>query len=166
MKGRGIEEMIAAASHFKSGIRLYLQGNGLAEKYSSSSNIYLVPPVPANDVVKSLYGYDIGIIPYRPTSLNNQLSSPNKLFDYLMAGMAVAASDLPEIRKIVFGEGVGMLFNPDDPHDIARCINEMAADSERLGFMKYNALNIAAKKYNWEIQSRNLIDCLNKLTIS
>jgi glycosyltransferase involved in cell wall biosynthesis len=147
-KNRGIEELLASTTFFDKKIQLYFQGNGL-EKYGRTSNVKIVPTVPPNMVVESLRDYDIGIVPYKPSSLNNMLATPNKLFEYMMAGLAVAASDLPEIKKIIVYDRVGELFDPEDPRDIARCINHMALDLKRLQTMKCNALRAAHDKYNW-----------------
>ena len=131
-----------------------------------SPKAVLLPRVPMTELVASLRGFDIGIIPYRATCLNNYYSSPNKLFEYMMGGLAIAAADLPEIRRVVEEYGNGVLFDPQDPTDIAEKINALASDRSRLDEMKRNSLKGAAEQYSWEIQRPRLLrgidDCLGR----
>lgn len=161
---RGLEELILSAKYISGGV-LYLRGSGalepklhkLVEKNHLKQKVHFLKPVKMTDIVKSLNAFDIGVIPYKPVSLNNQLSTPNKLFEYLMSGLAVAASDMPELRKIIMTNQVGCVFNPLEPRDIAEKINRMIVTKELSG-MKKKALHCAKKTYNWERQSKNLLD--------
>ena len=161
---RGLEELILSAKYISGGV-LYLRGSGalepklhkLVEKNHLKQKVHFLKPVKMTDIVKSLNAFDIGVIPYKPVSLNNQLSTPNKLFEYLMSGLAVAASDMPELRKIIMTNQVGCVFNPLEPRDIAEKLNSMIVTKELSG-MKKKALRCAKKTYNWERQSKNLLD--------
>jgi glycosyltransferase involved in cell wall biosynthesis len=125
--------------------------------------VIFLDPVKPTETVQSLADFDIGVVPVQPASISYQLCSPNKFFDYLMAGLPVACADLPELKRIVLEEGVGALFNPYDPEDIARCINSMASDHQRLSHMRKNALACSREKYNWEAQSKKLIQAIDKV---
>jgi glycogen synthase len=173
---RGIEELLEAARHLD-GASLFLRGMvsppvHIAEAVSRATNpvdgspkATLLPRVPMNELVASLRGFDIGVIPYKATCLNNYYSSPNKLFEYMMGGLAIAAADLPEIRRVVEEYENGVLFDPSDPADIAEKINALASDRTRLDGMKRNSLRGAAEQYNWEMQRPRLLravdDCLD-----
>ena len=60
--------------------------------------------------------------------LNFKYSLPNKVFEYIAAGLPILAADLPEVRKIVDGYKIGVCFNPIDPDSIAASINQLADD--------------------------------------
>jgi len=165
--GRGIEETILTAGYIKG--RMFMRGiddmpgkpylnqlQGIAHDNDLQSKIDFIDPVPMVDLVKGLEGYDIGIVPYKPVNLNNYYATPNKIFEYLMAGMAVVGSDIPELRRIIIGENVGAVFNPDDPHDIARSINHIITEPGLLERMKKNARRCSRETYNWEIQGGRL----------
>jgi hypothetical protein len=115
------------------------------------------------DLVYELAGFDIGIIPYRPTNLDYVYSAPNKLFEYMMAGLAVAGSDLPVIKEVLQSSGCGLVFNPDDPESIARTINLVMQDPARLTRMKEASCRAAKARWNWEVQSAPLVEEYKRL---
>jgi glycosyltransferase involved in cell wall biosynthesis len=118
------------------------------------------------DLVKTASEADIGVIPYIPFCLNNRLCLPNKLFEYMMAGLAVVGSDLPELRHIIRGHQIGGVFSPEKPRDIARAINELLLDTPRLDAMKRNALRAAHELYNWEVEGKVLLMAYESVTHS
>src|SRR5205807_2315349 len=75
-------------------------------------------------------------------SWNNRVCLPNKIFEYAMAGLAVFASDLPEMRALVERHGLGSVFAERDPAAIARALNE--ATPGRLEEARANALRFSA----------------------
>ena len=60
--------------------------------------VHVEDPVPPSEVVTALHGHHVGLLFDRPLTRNAELSAPNKLFEYLMAGLAVVAPDLPGLR--------------------------------------------------------------------
>jgi glycosyltransferase involved in cell wall biosynthesis len=167
---RGIEELILSMKNVKSA-KLYLRGFGPHENYlralatnnDLTEKVIFLEPVDMTKMVDSLEGFDIGIVPYKPVSLNNKLASPNKIFEYMMAGLPIAASDSPELKKIVTKNKVGVLFDPSNPKDIANKINKLIENDKLLEEMKENALRCAKSEYNWEVQSRKLISVYDSL---
>ena len=123
---------------------------------------FLAPAHPAR-LVESLAGFDVGVVPYRPTTLNNRLCLPNKVFEYLQAGLALAVSTLPELRLLMNVTGAGELFDPDSPEDIARAINALTCDAGRLQALKARA-RAAGARFTWEAQGEpQLLACYREL---
>lgn len=162
---RGLEELIISTKYIKDAT-LYFRGFGKLEsklrnmciENGLEGKVVFLEPVKMTDIVKSLRDFDIGVVPYKPVSLNNKLSTPNKIFEYMMAGLAVATSDLIELYKIVMNNGIGTVFDPNDPNNIAIKINEMIKDKNNLVRMKQNAARCARETYNWEKQGKKLLD--------
>lgn len=166
---RGLEAFVESARFIKNAL-LVLRGYGeleeslkkIAEDPAVYPNIYFAEPVPMKDLVQAASEADIGIISYLPTCLNNELCSPNKIFEYMMAGLAVIASDLPVLRQII-GEGdIGSVFKAGDPKDIARVINELTEDEARLKKCRENSLKLA-RKYSWENEGKKLMEVYKDL---
>ncbi|MCA1834719.1 MAG: glycosyltransferase family 4 protein [Actinomycetota bacterium] len=155
---RGLEQL-ADASRNARGWRLVMMGWGKLEDElrRRSDRITFVEPVPPGEIVAAAAGADVGVIPYVPAGLNNTLSLPNKLFDYLHAGLAVAASDLPQIRRIVEAERAGVVFEPGNAGAIAQALDELAADRHGLARMK-EASQEATARYEWGIEKQKLLD--------
>ncbi|OPX81453.1 MAG: putative glycosyl transferase [Pelotomaculum sp. PtaB.Bin013] len=166
LKGRGLEELIKSVVYWDKNINLYFRGYGPIEEYlrrqvsslSLENRVIFLEPVPMERLIADAAFADIGIIPYKPTCLNNYYSMPNKLFEYMMAGLAVAASDLPEIRRLNEEVGFGLLFNPDSPETIAGSINNLARDKDFLQACRGNARTWSGTAGNWETESGKLVD--------
>jgi glycosyltransferase involved in cell wall biosynthesis len=84
------------------------------------------------------------------------------LFEYIVAGIPVVASDFPELRRVIEEFKVGCTFNPDDPKDIARAISWVFEDEKRLVELKENARRAAAV-LNWENEEKKLLELYRKL---
>jgi len=170
-RDRGLEELILSAAWYESA-ELYLRGYGelepalraLVRENGLEDRVRFLPPVHHAELVTSLGGFDVGVVPYRPTTANNRLCLPNKVFEYLQAGLALAVSALPELTRLVEETGTGGLFDPDRPEDIARAINEMTGDAHRLTDLKDRA-RAAGARFTWEAQGApRLLACYQELT--
>jgi glycosyltransferase involved in cell wall biosynthesis len=84
----------------------------------------------------------------KPLHLNYAYSLPNKLFDYIHAGLPVLVSDLPELRRVVETHKIGMVVSRVEPQSIASALQDMFA-SGNLSVWRNNALS-AAKELNWQ----------------
>lgn len=161
---RGLEELIASVETWR-GARLILRGFGdtqaelvrLIDESGLTERVVFEAPVPMSEVVTAASRSDVGVIPYKPVCLNNRFSTPNKLFEYLSGGLAIAASDLPEIRRVVDSERVGALFDPDDPKSISEAVNRLAADRDELHRMRQRAVECTRDRLSWAQESKALL---------
>jgi len=103
---------------------------------------YIDPDRGGMELAQSIVSLD------KPLHLNYAYSLPNKLFDYIHAGLPVLVSDLPELRRIVEGYNLGRVLSRVEPREIATALQEMFSD-ENGGVWKLNALK-AAKELNWQ----------------
>jgi glycogen(starch) synthase len=169
-KGQGVEQLILAMHHVN-GAHLYLRGLGylekplrdLAHREGLESKVTFLPPVPMDQLVREAAPFDIGVSAVQGVSLNGRYCLPNKVFEYMMAGLALAVSDLPELRRIVNDHGIGVTFDSSNPSDIARQINDLLANPERLGQMRANALRAAREVFNFEREGEKLLQIVGDL---
>lgn len=167
---RGLSELTKSAIWYKSNISLIFLGDGpykeelikLIKKLNLSDRVFIYPSVPLLELPEYTASADIGVAAYLDLSLSQHYTLPNKFFEYMHAGVPVAASALPEMRKIVLEERIGEVCDISDPKDIARIINSILSDEKKLKQMKNNAIR-AAKKYNWEIESKKLLSTYKKV---
>ena len=97
-------------------------------------------------IVVALAPYDIGLVIDRPETDNARLALPNKLFEYMMAGLAVAVPRAPRWRSSSRREGVGASTSRAAS---ARHSQRLAADREALEAMRPRA-RAAVERYNAE----------------
>jgi len=93
--------------------------------------------------------------------LNSRLSSPNKLFESLAAGVPIVTSDLPVRRRIVLEDPVGPLgaaCDAEDPDSIAAAIRSIVdappAERDRL---RARCRDAAERRWNWETEGTKLV---------
>jgi glycosyltransferase involved in cell wall biosynthesis len=98
---------------------------------------------------------DGGIIPYQAECLNNYYCSPNKLFEYLGAGLPILATDLPELRRFVSGYGIGLLGDTSTPTSMAEMIDDFFGNENRLSDWREQVKTIR-NIVNWEVEEKKL----------
>jgi glycosyltransferase involved in cell wall biosynthesis len=159
---RGIETLIEAAGQLNRG-HVVLMGWGRIETdlrdliatRGVGERVRIVPPVDRTELLQLVADADVGVIPYKAVGLNNYYSAPNKLFELIAAGVPIAASRFPELERFVGGLGLGTLFDPDDPADVARAINELL-EPARAADARANARE-AASRFTWEREGAKLL---------
>jgi glycosyltransferase involved in cell wall biosynthesis len=139
--GRNLEVLIRAMRHLRNPLlNLVLMGDGrlrislenTVKKLRLSDRVHFHPAVPQKDLLAFSACADAGVIPYQPTCLNNYYCTPNKLFEYIAAGVPIIASDLPEIRNIVTTHRIGLVGDLSTPNSAAQLIEEFFSDQKLL----------------------------------
>lgn len=143
LRHRGIEQSIQALARVD-GVRLRLLGpvapeyreelEGLARGVGVADRVEFARPVPPGEVVEALAAADVGLALFQPVCLSHRLVLPNKLFEYVLAGLPVVGSDLPMIARFVHDHGVGAAVDPEDAGAIADALDHVLAPErhERL----------------------------------
>lgn len=163
--GMGLEDAIRAAKQFPSDIVLVLRGYGpieeqlrrLVTEERLNDRVFFVPPVAMDELVNSAIGADLGLVTYRPVNMNNLYAAPNKMFEFIMAGVPCVGSDLPYIREILVGNDLGVVFTPGDINNIASVILGIVCQPDKLNEMKRCCLAIAPQ-FSWQAESTRLIN--------
>ncbi|MBE7366263.1 glycosyltransferase [Ramlibacter pallidus] len=109
------------------------------------------------DVAAVLARSIAGLVLFHPEP-NHVNSQPNKLFEYMSAGLPVIASDFPMWKDIVERYDCGVCVDPCDPRAIAAAMSALAADPERARRMGANGRRAVLEKFNWEREQHVLLD--------
>ena len=164
-EGRGLGALTEAAGAVD-GVRLVLIGEGAlhdeiaARGASLGDRLVLHPFVPPDRLAALTPGADLGACLIEPLTESLRLSLPNKLFEYLAAGVPVLASPLPEIRAVV-ERGVGLLADPADPRAVADALR-LALDPHRRAAWRAKAAPSLAP-YTWAHGRRAFRALLDRL---
>lgn len=97
-----------------------------------------------------------GIVTFLPAP-NHVAAQPNKLFEYMAAGLPVIASHFPLWREIVEGNRCGVVVDPRDPRAIAEAIERVVANPSEAEEMGRRGRRAIEYTYNWESQQINLL---------
>ena len=153
--GRPLEDLLAAVEE-AGDIRLTLRALRLSRPVDDE-RVVVEQPLPPSRVVDGLHGHEVGVVFDRPLTRNVELSFPNKVFEYLMAGLAVVVPDLPTLGRFVEGEGVGITFPAGRPELLGRRLQELASDRPRLAKLRARARAVAVERLNAEAQTDALL---------
>jgi glycosyltransferase involved in cell wall biosynthesis len=167
-KGRAFLETIQALRDLDDDVELVIIGFGWesqrdqirewARDLGVARRVHLLPPMPFDEVAVAASAAYVGLVPIYGESLNHRLGDTNKLHEYLMGGVPVVASDLPEISRVVrMGQPqVGELFDPRSAESIARAVRKVI-DDPRYQERRAEARRLAEERFNWTIEERKLI---------
>lgn len=111
--------------------------------------VHFVDAVPPDDLLPVTAGADVGVTLLEDTCLNHRFALPNKLFEYLMAGLPVLASDLPEVRRVVTGYDVGLTVDPADREALAQALQAMVDDTDAREKWSRNIPQVL-ETFGWE----------------
>ena len=173
VKGRGIEYLMQGVAKVPE-VYLAILGDGpmerniasLAKDLAIENRLYKPGKVALNSLLEYTRDGTIGTCLYENTCLNNYYSLPNKLFEYLMAGVPVLASDFPDLRQVTLGAEAGCVVDPSNPQEIADTLRTMLSDRAKLAEMAANARRAALESYNWEKESQKLLALYNEIQSS
>jgi glycosyltransferase involved in cell wall biosynthesis len=165
MAGRGLEQLVDAMPHVERG-ELVLLGDGVlaaslrqrAARAGAADRVHILAPVPPADVIGVAASADVGVSPIVPSCLNYRYSLPNKLFQYMAAGLPVVASDFPQVREVVDGAGCGLLVDTRDPTRIATAIGRVLQDPEEAQAMGERGRRAIRERFNWSTSAAVLLE--------
>lgn len=166
---RGAEELLEAIA-IMDNILLLIIGTGdvidflkeRSKKEDLKDKVIFTGRLPYNEMMQYTQVADVGVTLDKDTNINYKFSLPNKIFDYLNAGIPVLATDLPEIKKIISTYDVGLLINDLKPETIKIGLETIWKEKERYRTLKLNAKN-ASNELNWENDASKLITTYRKI---
>ena len=168
---RGVEELVLAMTRLDpEKFHLLIIGSGdiietikrLIAENTLHDRITLIPKQPFAILEHFTRQADLGLSIDKPDNINHRFGLPNKIFDYLHAGLPVLVSRLIEVEKIVLTYDVGDFIENHDPSHIAERIQYMLADDQRLDAWKTNTIR-ARNELNWEIEGKIVIDIFKQV---
>lgn len=116
--------------------------------------------VPFNRIVPEASKADIGFFSFKGDSPQIRFTLPNKLFEYVMAGLCLVVGDTEEVAIVVKEHGVGVLIPQHSPAAIAETINSLTR--EKIDGYKKASLK-AAHVLNWDYEQKRMIEAYARL---
>jgi glycosyltransferase involved in cell wall biosynthesis len=167
---RNLATLVQAAGHLPEDTYLALIGYGAYEQELRAiaagqrweSKVRFLGAVPAEGILALTAGADLGVIPYLPIDLNHTYSSPNKFFEYILAGVPMVAHDLPFFRGMMEKYGIAALGDLSTVEGMAAAILHALGDADRLASMRAGC-RVAARVLNWETEGRKLVEAYSRL---
>jgi glycosyltransferase involved in cell wall biosynthesis len=170
---RGLDDVFAALQLLKNkNIELHLLGhlpdgiqNAYLNKFMQDEhlNLHLHEPMPAKDLIAFAAQFDIGLALEPGFSRNNSLALSNKIFTYLLAGLAVLASNTAAQQHFISQyPDVGRLYQTGDVAALSEAINFYDHHRHYLLQMRRAAFRLSHEELNWETESRRFVQLVNQ----
>jgi glycosyltransferase involved in cell wall biosynthesis len=157
---RGVTRILEALSKTTTPCHLYLQGklptdqerilHELMNKFNIQGRVTIVPAADPDEIVRSLINYDVGVSAEIAFEENQALTSSNKLFEYIAAGLAVLCSNLPGLAETLTEYNVGILYNSGSADELASKIDYLNQNNEVLKSFQSNAAKFSRSDLFWE----------------
>jgi glycosyltransferase involved in cell wall biosynthesis len=171
---RAIDVLIRAVALLPAQYRLVLLGFGsdqeeallhdLIEGLHLSTRVMMLPAVSHRELPEYTAGADIGVIPFRLRTMDMQLCSPNKLYEYMAASIPVLASAADELKEVLTETGAGLTYDYDDPADLAKQVLALGPDRGSLRHIGAKGRRAAETRYCWQSAEHLLVNAYSALT--
>ncbi len=167
---RGSEELVEAFNYLDDSYLLLIIGSGdvihtLKEKVITlhlQTKVRFMDKMPASELRHYTANSNIGVTIDKDTNLNYHFSLPNKVFDYIHAGIPILASRLPEIEHLINSYLIGTFIEGHQPQHIAKQLSDFLTSAD-YEVCKSNT-QLAAKINNWETEKQQLIQLIHATT--
>lgn len=169
--GRNLEVLVDAMRYVQNpSVVLVVLGDGLLlrslQKMTRhgglTGRVYFHSAVPQNELLTLTAAADAGVIPYQATCLNNHYCTPNKLFEFIAAGLPILATDLPEIRRLLEGQQIGLVGDTGSPQKLAALMDDFFSDEHRYAAWK-TQVSAVRQLICWEKEEKNLVEIYEAL---
>jgi glycosyltransferase involved in cell wall biosynthesis len=172
--GRGLEDVIRAMGKLTDcDIELHLRGlvrpdhwrhlrDLAASNGVHSRAIVLHAPAPSSEMIRVAAEFDVGLALEQTVSLNRDLCLTNKIFSYLLAGNAIAATLTTGQRPIMEAIGTaGFLYEPGDVDALANGLRIWSQDRQQLQHARWEAWSWGTRQFNWDVEKKKLLDVVS-----
>ena len=173
-KGSCADQILEALPLLSRPVRLALRGNPnegfvaelrqRAQALGLNEQLLILPRAEPTEMVRLAAEHDVLFGTQPGTELFNQMAIGNKVFTGMMAGMALALSDTIAHRELLAeASGCGFLFPDGDIRSLAAQLDKLLTNPDELQRMKVASWELAKKKFNWEEESKPLLDEIDRI---
>ncbi len=157
-RGRGIELLLDTFKSIDDNVALLLLGYGPLEQVvigaaDESPKVFFHPAVPPNQLIHYTTCADVGIALIQNICLSYYYSMPNKLFEYLMAGLPVLVSNMYDMARFVEENDVGAVIETESVDAIGAAIRRLNMISDEKLTERIDAVR---RTYNWDNQQQTI----------
>lgn len=159
---RKLHEVVKSVTHWPTCVNFVMRGpvskqyehylRNEIESRSLQGRCSIEPPVAQSHIISAAADYDIGLVALPNTSRQYHFALPNKLFEYIHAGLGLLVPDLCEVRSLVENYKNGYTYRRLDPEGIAEAVNKL--EESTIASWKKQSL-IAASSLRWHEEAQS-----------
>ena len=166
----GVEQLVEAFLRLRrttDGVRLLIVGDGpMREQLEASSapaadSVVMTGAVAPAQVPGLLASMDIAVAPY--PRIEEFYFSPLKLFEYMAAGVAIAASAAGQVGEVVEDDRTGLLYEPGDADGLVSVLRRLIADPALRARLGSRARETACLRHGWGFVAGKILELAGEL---
>jgi glycosyltransferase involved in cell wall biosynthesis len=171
--GRGLEDLMNALPMVMRELEIHIRGNpspGYKEWLEAvipknwKGRVFFHDLVHNDEILSRIAEHDIGFAGEQPESRSRNVTISNKIFHYMLGGLAIVASDTAGQREIAAETDDAIrLYRAGDPQSLAHELNRLLASPETLKVAQAASLAAAQARYNWEVDEVKLQNILTEV---
>jgi glycosyltransferase involved in cell wall biosynthesis len=123
--------------------------------------IHILPPALPEQLVERAAQHDVGLALEPAITQNRRIAVSNKILNYFLAGLAIAATDVPGQRGIMErAPGAGFLFAPGDAETLAARLRDWSINPVKLQSAKAASIRAGKNRFCWDIEKQKLLEAV------
>src|SRR5580704_4495329 len=165
---RGLQDVFEACAGLADQVEIHLRGRAseqekkeqmaLSQRWGVAECVKFHPLIDHDELISSMADYDVGLALERPRNRNYSLTVTNKVFSYMLAGLAVAATETPGQREPMDQvPGAGFLYPAGDTKSLRGALEIWIADREKLCQAQETAWDAARARFCWDVEQGGLV---------
>ena len=170
---RGLQDVFEACAGLSGHIEIHLRGRlseahknqlmASAKQWGLGGCVNFHPVIDRDEMFRSVAEYDVGLALERPQNRNYSLTVTNKLFSYMLVGLAVAATATPGQREVMDqAPGAGFLYPAGDTKCLRAALEIWIRDRNKLRQAQQAAWDAARSRFCWDIEQHKFLELLNR----
>jgi glycosyltransferase involved in cell wall biosynthesis len=133
-------------------------------KLGLEAQVSIEPAVPHHEMPSIIAQADVCVAPLVYNDRNvTQGCCPLKVIEYMACARPIVAANLPVVRELVRDDVDALLFTPDDPTDLARCVLAILSDAALAPRLAGSAAKRARDRFSWHEAQKRLVKVYEKL---
>jgi len=165
---RGAEETVEAFQYINDAVLFIIGGGDVIEQLKQmvkdlklEDKVFIKGKIPADELYHYTSNVDLGLTVDKDNNINYHFSLPNKLFDFINAGVPILSTPLPEIKAVIDAYNIGDFIQSHEPKHIASKIEEMLNSSNYYTW-KENTKK-AKLENNWQEEKKVLASIIQQI---
>jgi len=169
--GKGLEEAVEAAGRAGGGVEIFLRGtpvSGYGEKLSRMArernlSLAFLPHLHHDELLGAMDQFDVGLALERASDPNYSITVTNKFFSYMLAGLALAATDTPGQREVFEqAPAAGFMYPSGRPELLAEQLRRWCDDRNGLRAAQSAAWRVARERFCWDVEKTKFLTLLER----
>jgi glycosyltransferase involved in cell wall biosynthesis len=133
-----------------------------AEELNVSDHLELEGMLPWLENFNRTASMHVGFVFYEDNP-NNRVTIPNRLFEYMISGLAVIGESFTEVKRVIDEADCGFCCNSSDPADIARAVTDLLRSDKDLEEFGENGRKAVEEKFNFESELERMIEYYHRV---